>query len=132
MNPARTARFNFGSTLACYNVVMKSLIVMPLVGLTLAMTPAMPALAQSVDAADRRTLLPITSAMAVVTDRFAGQIVAAEVQPGLPEDMADIIYAFRLLTERGDMLALRVDAVSGVILEVDGRGLVDARRRRAP
>ncbi|ODT65999.1 MAG: hypothetical protein ABS75_28885 [Pelagibacterium sp. SCN 63-23] len=105
---------------------------MPLVGLTLAMTPAMPALAQSVDAADRRTLLPITSAMAVVTDRFAGQIVAAEVQPGLPEDMADIIYAFRLLTERGDMLALRVDAVSGVILEVDGRGLVDARRRRAP
>lgn len=110
---------------------MKRLIVMPLLAVALMLAGPMPAWAQSDpgEQQDQQALLPITQAMAAATARFAGQIVAAELQPGRAEDMADIVYAFRLLTERGDMLALRVDAVSGQILEVDGRGLVDARRR---
>jgi len=110
---------------------MKRLLVMPVLVFALMLAPASQAWAQTASSQQTEdALLPITSAMAAVTARFAGQIVAAELQPGRPEDMADIVYAFRLLTERGDILALRVDAVSGQILEVDGRGLVDARRRR--
>lgn len=110
---------------------MKSPLLMPAMALALALSSSLPALGQPAAAQQEfDALLPITSAMAVVTQRFAGQIVAAELQQGRPEDMVDIVYAFRLLTERGDILALRVDAVSGQILEVDGRGLVDARRAR--
>lgn len=108
---------------------MKRLNIMPIIVLTLALAPGLPAWAQSAPTEEQSALLPITSAMDVVKARFAGQIIAAELQPGRPEDMTDIVYAFRLLTERGDVLALRVDAVTGDILEVDGRGLVDARRR---
>ncbi|KKB08049.1 PepSY domain-containing protein [Devosia chinhatensis] len=110
---------------------MKRLIVMPVLALALMLTAPMPAWAQApAEESAQDALLPITGAMAAVTARFDGQIVAAELQPGRPEDMTDIVYAFRLLTARGDILALRVDAMSGQILEVDGRGLVDARRRQ--
>lgn len=108
---------------------MKRLIVMPFIALVL--LPALPApvWAQPAPVAEQSELLAITSAMTIATGRFAGQIIAAELQPGRPEEMTDIVYAFRLLTERGDVLAIRVDAVTGDILDVDGRGLVDARRR---
>lgn len=80
--------------------------------------------------ADERdgTPMPLQQIMAIVTERYQGEIVAAEVRSGKKREGTDIVYELRLLTPRSNMLKIRIDAMSGDFLEVDGRGLVDARR----
>ncbi|RUT29363.1 hypothetical protein EMQ25_14685 [Arsenicitalea aurantiaca] len=92
-------------------------------------TPAFAQALQAEQQEERMAPLPITAAMAAATGRFAGRIIGAELVAGRPEEMTDMVYAFRMLTDGGDILAIRVDARDGTILEVDGRGLVAARRR---
>lgn len=70
----------------------------------------------------------IVAAMQAATDRFAGQIVAAELVDGRPEQGAADVFEFRMLTQAGDILRIRVDAQNRDILEVDGYGLVAARK----
>lgn len=74
--------------------------------------------------------LSIIDAMQQVLERYEGDVVEAELKPGRPHEMTHTVYELRLLTPRGNMLRIRVDAANGDILEVDGRGLVDARRRQ--
>ncbi|SDG12823.1 hypothetical protein [Pelagibacterium luteolum] len=83
------------------------------------------ALAQ--DRAD--TVLDINRAIAVVTERFEGQIVAAEIADGRPHERVPLVFDFRLLTPQGAILRIRVDPFAWVIVDVDGYGLVDARRQ---
>lgn len=71
----------------------------------------------------------IVAAMQAATDRFAGQIVAAELVDGRPEERTQEVFQFRMLTEAGDILRIRVDAQNRDILEVDGYGLVAARKK---
>ncbi len=73
--------------------------------------------------------IAITQAMAQAQERFEGTIIEAELDVGRPHEKTDVVYELRMLTERGDILRIRVDARDGTILEADGRGLVDARRR---
>jgi uncharacterized membrane protein YkoI len=73
--------------------------------------------------------IAITQAMARAQERFVGTIIEAELDVGRPHEKTDSVYQLRMLTERGDILRIRVDARDGTILEADGRGLVDARRR---
>jgi uncharacterized membrane protein YkoI len=66
--------------------------------------------------------------MAIATSRYEGDITAAEVKPGKEEEETPLVYELRMVTRAGNVLRIRIDAVSGEFLEVDGRGLVDARR----
>ena len=70
----------------------------------------------------------IMAAMQAATDRFAGQIVGAELVEGRIGEQAENVFEFRMLTANGDILRIRVDAANLDILEVDGHGLVAARR----
>lgn len=95
-----------------------------LLGLVLiaALSALSPAQAQSADQPD------IVAAMTAATDRFAGQIVSAELVGGRQSERAQAVFEFRMLTVHGDILRIRVDAQSLDILDVDGRGLVAARK----
>lgn len=70
----------------------------------------------------------IVAAMGAATERFAGQIVAAQLEEGRPHEQAEAVFEFRMLTANGDILRIRVDAATLDILEVDGHGLVSARK----
>lgn len=96
--------------------------------LAFALPGSLPLLAAA-QAQAQQTGLTIIDAIAAATARFSGQVIAAELVAARPEEMTGAVYAFRLLTPAGDILAIRVDAQNGDILEVDGRGLVAARRR---
>ncbi|WP_127144142.1 hypothetical protein [Pelagibacterium montanilacus] len=91
-----------------------------LFAMALAFVPVLSASGQSV--------LDITRAMDVVTERFAGRIVAAELADGRPEEGVPVVFDFRLLTETGAILRVRVDPFASIIVDVDGYGLVEARR----
>jgi hypothetical protein len=72
--------------------------------------------------------ISIAEAMERAQSRFVGQIIEAVLDTGRPHEKTDVVFELRMLTQRGDILKIRVDARDGSILEVDGRGLVDARR----
>jgi hypothetical protein len=72
--------------------------------------------------------ISIVEAMERAQARFEGTIIEAALDTGRPHEKTDVVYALRMLTPRGDILGIRVDARDGTILEVDGRGLVDARK----
>lgn len=73
--------------------------------------------------------IAITEALAQAQERFEGTVIEAELDVGRPHEKTDVVYELRMLTPRGDILRIRIDARDGTILEADGRGLVDARRR---
>jgi uncharacterized membrane protein YkoI len=75
-----------------------------------------------------RSVIAFRDAIDRVLERYEGEIVEAELKRGRPGEYTDIVYEMRLLTAQGNMLRIRVDAASGDILEVDGRGLTRARR----
>jgi outer membrane lipoprotein-sorting protein len=92
----------------------------------LALTALVPsAHAQS---SDTTPTLGIVEAMEAAATRFEGRIVAAELTEGRPAEATASVYEFRMLTSAGDILRIRVDAANGDILDVDGRGLMAARR----
>ena len=74
----------------------------------------------------------IMAAMNAATERFAGRIVAAELVEGRPEEQTAQVFEFRMLTDAGDILRIRVDAQDNAILDVDGYGLVAARKPVTP
>jgi uncharacterized membrane protein YkoI len=91
--------------------------------------PAGPALAQATPLPQSgRSVIAFRDAIDRVLERYEGEIVEAELKRGRPGEFTDIVYEMRLLTVQGNMLRIRVDAASGDILEVDGRGLTRARR----
>jgi uncharacterized membrane protein YkoI len=73
--------------------------------------------------------ISIAQAMEQAQRRFEGTVIEAALVRGSPSELTDFVYELRMLTPRGDVLKIRVDASDGTILEADGRGLVDARRK---
>lgn len=69
----------------------------------------------------------IMTAIETANGRFIGQIIAADLGAGRAGE-PDNVYALRMLTEAGDIIEIRIDAGDGAIIEVNGRGLVEARR----
>jgi uncharacterized membrane protein YkoI len=100
---------------------MRSLLVITVSTLLIALAPA----AAQPSGED---LLPLQRIIAIATERYQGEVVAAEVKPGKPHEQAAFVYELRLLTARNNVLRIRIDAGSGAFLEIDGRGQVDARR----
>lgn len=66
----------------------------------------------------------IITAIEIANGRFIGQVIAADLGAGEPDN----VYALRMLTDAGDIIEIRIDAGDGAIIEVNGRGLVEARR----
>lgn len=73
--------------------------------------------------------IPLAEAVRLAEARFAGEVIAAELVAGRPHERAPLVYALRLLTPEGAVIALRLDAADGAFLEAEGRGLARARRR---
>ena len=73
-------------------------------------------------------LLPLPEAVRRVEARFLGRMIEAEVEQGRPHERADIVYVLRWQTPRGDILRIRVSAIDGALLDVDGAGMIEARR----
>lgn len=77
-------------------------------------------------------LIPLTEAIATVSQRFHGRALAARLRPPRPEEAAlgaVLIYDLRWLTPADALLRIRVDAGSGRILDIAGAGLTEARRK---
>jgi len=76
-----------------------------------------------------RSGLELAEALAQVQQRYQGRVIDAELKSGKPRDWGAVaVYEVRLLTPAGNVLKIRIDAADGRFLEVDGRGLVEARR----
>ncbi|MCX7644898.1 MAG: hypothetical protein N2Z62_06325, partial [Rhodobacteraceae bacterium] len=73
-------------------------------------------------------LLPLPEIVSRVEARYLGRMIEAEVVRGRAHENADIVYLLRWQTPRGDILRIRVSAVDGALLDVDGQGMIEARR----
>lgn len=74
-------------------------------------------------------VISLAEAVRLAEARYAGEVIAAELVSGRPHERAALVYALRLLTPEGAVIALRLDAADGAFLEAEGRGLARARRR---
>ena len=75
-----------------------------------------------------QSLLPLPEILRLVEARYLGRVIEAEVTRGRPHEAADIVYELRWQTPRGDILRIRVSADDGALLDVDGHGMIEARR----
>lgn len=76
--------------------------------------------------------LPFHEMAAMVAERYAGRMVAAQIQPPTAQERAlgaPLIYEFRLVTPQRNLLNIRIDARDGRFLDVAGRGQIQARRK---
>ncbi len=74
--------------------------------------------------------MPLHDAVKIVTERFQGRLLAARIDPPDPYEFAlgaDAIHELVLLSPQGNILKFRLDAKTGRILDVRGRGLTEAR-----
>lgn len=74
--------------------------------------------------------LPLHEVVKIVTERFQGRLLAARFDRPQPYEFAlgaDSIQELVLLSPQGNILRLRLDAETGRILDVRGRGLTQAR-----
>lgn len=75
--------------------------------------------------------LPLHEAAALVGQRYAGRLIAADTRPPEPFERdlgAELVYRFRLVTPQRNLLDIRIDARSGRFLSVSGRGQLAARQ----
>ncbi len=73
----------------------------------------------------RRQILPLGAVLERVERRFRGAVLDADIQPGPKGRLA---YEVRFLTTAGNLLQIRLDAVTGRFLEIDGHGFVEAQK----
>ena len=67
--------------------------------------------------------LPLSTILARVDARFQGRVLDADIRAG--ED-GKLVYEVRFLTDRGNLLQIRLDAGTGEFLDVEGHGFIDA------
>ncbi|MCC7272359.1 MAG: PepSY domain-containing protein [Alphaproteobacteria bacterium] len=72
-----------------------------------------------------RAVLPLAVALERVERRFRGTVLDADIRPGPKGRLA---YEVRFLTPAGNLLQIRLDAVTGRFLEIDGHGFVEAQK----
>ena len=78
------------------------------------------------------TLMPLHEVMKIVAQRFDGRVLAARVDQPRPYEFAlgaEVIQQLTLLSPQGNILLIRLDGVTGKVLEVRGRGLTAARAK---
>lgn len=85
--------------------------------------------------ADSFRPLPFHQMARQVEDRYDARLIGAETRPPRPDERdagVQLIYRFRLLTQAGQVLNIRLDARTGRFLEVAGAGQIAARRPHSP
>ena len=82
--------------------------------------------------AGRDALMPLHEAVKIVAQRFDGRLLAARVDKPRPYEFAlgaEAVQQLTLLSPQGNILLIRLDGVTGKVLEVRGRGLTAARAK---
>lgn len=77
-------------------------------------------------------LMPLHEAVKTVAQRFDGRLLAARVDKPRPYEFAlgaEVVQQLTLLSPQGNILLIRLDGVTGKVLEVRGRGLTAARAK---
>lgn len=132
--PKRTANMSFGFRWAAmgHDRAMKRLLPCLVVLLT-ALSAATGAMAQqSPPVFNEFRPLPLHEAARCVSERYHGRLLAAQSRPPHPHERtlgAALVYEFRVITPRRQMLLIRMDARDGRFLEVAGRGQFEALRQ---
>lgn len=75
-------------------------------------------------------LLPLHEVVKIVGGRFEGRLLAARVDEPEPFEFAlgtDVVQELLLLSKQGNILKIRLDGVTGRVLDIRGRGLNEAR-----
>lgn len=78
-------------------------------------------------------VIPLQEAAKIAARRYKGRLIAARLLPPRPDERdrgVELVHELRLLTERRDVLLIRLDARNGAFLEVAGSGLTQARRKK--
>ncbi|MFD1795684.1 hypothetical protein FQV27_04095 [Paracoccus aurantiacus] len=78
-------------------------------------------------------LLPFHEVVKIVASRFEGRLLAVRIDQPRPFELAlgsDLVQELTLLSPQGNIILLRIDAVSGKVLDVRGRGINAARVRK--
>lgn len=104
--------------------MLRIALVLLILGLPAAAAPARPA-----------AVLPLDEIVRIVTERYQGRLLAARFDAPQPFEFAlgaDLIHELTLISPQGNIILIRLDAVSGRVLDVRGRDLIAARRPAAP
>ncbi len=78
-------------------------------------------------AMEQGQIRPLAEILAKVDAEFAGRVIEVKLTD-LDEGLAGWIYAITLLSPQDNVLSLKVDAGTGVILQVEGQGIEEARK----
>lgn len=80
-------------------------------------------------------ILPMHQAVRLAAQRFHGKPLDIALIPARPAEAASgvlLVYRLRMLTGSRDVLDIRMDAVSGRVLELSGADLAGVHRGPAP
>ena len=72
-------------------------------------------------------IMPLHDILAKVEKQFSGRVLDAKLTD-LAAGLHGWIYAITFLTPQDNVLVLKVDAGTGVILQVEGHGIEEARK----
>lgn len=72
-------------------------------------------------------IMPLAEILAKVDSEFTGRVIEVKLTD-LEEGLSGWIYAITLLSPQDNVLSLKVDAGTGVILQVEGQGIEEARK----
>lgn len=77
-------------------------------------------------------VIPMHKAVREAGRRFNGRVLEIALTVPSPDERSQgiaLIYQMRLLTQRRDVVDIRMDALTGRFIEVSGADLVEARRK---
>ncbi|MBA4489653.1 hypothetical protein [Paracoccus sp. S1E-3] len=77
-------------------------------------------------------LMPFYALVKIVAQRFDGRLLAARLDAPRPYEFAlgaEVVQQLTLLSPQGNVLLIRLDGVTGRVLDVRGRGLTAARAK---
>ncbi|MCB1527402.1 MAG: PepSY domain-containing protein [Hyphomicrobiaceae bacterium] len=63
----------------------------------------------------QKRIMPLETLQAQVLSQFAGRLIDLK----LDEDDGQLVYEFKVLTERGRVLEIKIDARTGTVLKVE-------------
>ena len=72
-------------------------------------------------------IMPLHDILVKVDNKFAGRVLDAKLSE-FDAGLHGWIYAITLLTPQDNVLVLKVDAGTGVILQIEGHGVDEARK----
>jgi uncharacterized membrane protein YkoI len=71
-------------------------------------------------------ILPLSKILAVVEQAFEGRLIEVELE----DEDGTLVYEIEILAPQGNVIEVTVDARDAKILEVEGRGIEAARKKR--